>query len=175
MFTRMVSDRAELDTVLSKISLGRAGGDVVARADGRCIDLYRTCAANCKDAPSLPLMVLPGFDQAALEMHAACAVARFKQFARGQFGQRRWFCFVFRNNTFESGFRRVRATFGRQAATAYTTHAAKHGQQDVYTAVDAGEIVALLHVDDCWALVTSYAGGPTTGWVPSAYLSVRPV
>ena len=172
-----VADRSELCDLLSSISLDRIGGGPPGMLlAGRPLDVYRTYGANCKDSPALPLMVLPGFDHAALNMDADYALASFKRFARSQFGQRRRFCFVYRDGTLDSGYRRVRATFGITAATEYTAYAAAHNQHDTYIPVHANDIVSVLRVDGVWTLVKSFTlAVPGTGWCPSAYLDVRPV
>ena len=177
MASRSVADRSELCALLSSISLDRIGG---GRPEmllaGRPLDVYRTHGANCKDSPALPLMVLPGFDHAALNMDADYAVANFKRFALSQFGQRRWFCFVYRDGALYSGFRRVRATVGVTLAAECSAHAAAQGQDDTYIPVRANDIVSVLRVDGVWALVKSFTlAVPGAGWCPSAYLDVRPV
>ena len=173
MASRTVTDRSELSVVLA--SMVSAGGEFGMLMAGRRLDLYRTYAANCKDTPALPLIVLPGFGPSALELDVPSAMANFKHFVRSQFGQRKRFCFVF-DTSLDSRYRRVRATFGRQLAGEYTAHARSEGRQDVYIAIHDGEVVTLVHVDADWALVrTCTTGGGVTGWVPSAYLATIPL
>ena len=175
MASHTVTDRSELSVVLSSIVPDRAGGEFGMLLAGRLLDLYRTYAANCKDTPALPLIVLPGFGPSALELDALSAMTNFKHFVRSQYGQRKGFCFVF-DTSLDSRYRRVRATFGRRLAGEYTAHAASEGRHDVYIAIHDGEVVTLVHVDADWALVkTCTADGGVTGWVPSAYLATIPL
>ena len=174
MGSRKVSDRAELLAQLSALSNGVARGHHVVMLGGRPLDVYMTYGANCKDAPSLHHMVLPGFDQLVLERDAGTAVANFKQFVRSQYGQRKLFVFVFTSEVQDTGYRRVRANFGSKLAAAYTSHAAAQGQDDVYIAVHAGDIVQEIKHEDGWALVRT-AARPRCGWVPLAYLAAVPL
>ena len=174
MGSRKVSDRAELLAQLSALSNGVARGQHVVMLGGRPLDVYRTYGANCKDAPSLHHMVLPGFDQLVLERDAGTAVANFKQFVRSQYGQRKLFVFVFTSEVQDTGYRRVRANFGSKLAAAYTSHAAAQGQDDVYIAVHAGDIVQDIKHEDGWVLVRT-AARPRCGWVPLAYLAAVPL
>ena len=91
-----------------------------------------------------------------------------------QYGQRKFFVFVFAGDVQDTGYRRVRANFGSKLAAAYTSHAVAHGQDDTYIAVNAGDIVAMLQVSEGWALVRT-AAWPHCGWVPLAYLAAAPL
>ena len=57
-----VSAKPELMKFLAALSVC-ANGILLA---GHQLDLYRTYGANCKEAPLLPLVVLPGFGPLAL-------------------------------------------------------------------------------------------------------------
>ena len=175
MASRTVTDRSELSVALSSMVSDSAGGEFGILMAGRRLDLYRTYAANCKDTPALPLIVLPGFGPSALELDAPSAMTNFKHFVRSQFGQRKRFCFVF-DTSLDSKYRLVRATFGCQLAGEYTAHARSEGRQDVYIAIHDGEVVTLVHVGADWALVrTCTTDSGVTDWVPSAYLATIPL
>ena len=142
--------------------------------DGKPLDVYRTYGANCKDAPALPHMVLPGFDQLALDRNADIAMTRFKQFVRSQYGQRKCFVFMFSGEAREYVYKRVRATFGCAQAAEYTSYAAAHGQYDTYIGVHAGDIVKEVDHEDGWAMIHSDVW-PYRGWVPLAFLTAEPL
>ena len=175
MASRTVADRSELYVVMPPMVSDRACGEFGMLMAGRRLDLYRTYAANCKDTPALPLIVLPGFGPSALELDVPSAMTNFKHFVRSQFGQRKRFCFVFATSL-DSRYRRVRATFSDKVAEDYTSHASRKGQRDVYVGIQAGEIILLLGVDDDWSFVRSYHHAmPHNGWVPTAYICTKPI
>ena len=172
MDSRKVTDKADLRKLLAAISVG-ADGLLLA---GQQLDLYRTYEANCKDAPALPLMVLPGFGPSALARGPDGALLGFNHFCCSQFGQRNCFRFIFFDALRDSGYRLVRATFCSAAAADYTSHARANGQHDRYAAIRAGDIVDLLCVDGDWSFVRSYYHAvPHVGWVPTAYLGAQPI
>ena len=111
---------------------------------GEKLDALRTYCANCKDAPALPLVVLPGFSKAALEKYPSFALVRFNHFARSQFGQRRHLCVQFQPAEEDSGYPRLWATFGDKVAKDYTLHAKKLRQNDLYVGVTAGYTIKAL-------------------------------
>ena len=154
------------------IAIRAEDGELALSFAGRALDLFRTYAANCKDAPALSLMVLPGFAPEALVRDATAALKSFKHFAMSVFGQRGRFSYRFRQvDIAASGCMRVRATFGKEDAQAYTDSAAAQGQDDLYVSVDAGEVVSLLCCEDAWTLVATHGMDAARGWVPSQYLA----
>ena len=167
-----VSAKPELMKLLAALSVG-ANGPILA---GQQLDLYRTYGANCKEAPLLPLMALPGFGPLALANDPGGALLKFKSFCCSQFGQRKRFRIVFVEGLRDSGYRRVRASFSDKVAEDYTSHASRKGQRDVYVGIQAGDIILLLGVDDDWSFVRSYHHAmPHDGWVPTAYICTKPI
>ena len=94
MASRKVSDKPEMPVQLRALSKGVAGGQHVMMLACRPVDLHRAYRGNCKDAPSLPLMVLLRFGKLWLERNAATVMASFKHFVRSQFGQQNVFVFM---------------------------------------------------------------------------------
>ena len=167
-----MSAKLELMKLLAALSVG-ANGLLLA---GQQLDLYRTYGANCKEAPLLPLIVLPVFGPPALANDPGGALLKFKSFCCSQFGQRKRFRIVFVEGLQDSGYRRVRATFSDKIAEDYTSHASRKGQSDVYVWIQSGEIIVLLGVDDDWSVVRSYHHTmPHNGWVPTVYICKTPI